>query len=59
MLHLRLICPAGRTDQIVELLDRTAGVAHLAAFRGTAVRPPGDVVEADIARECADGVLAA
>jgi uncharacterized hydrophobic protein (TIGR00271 family) len=59
VLHLRLICPTGRTDEIVKLLDRTAGVAHLAAFRGAAVRPSGDVVEADIARECADGVLAA
>jgi uncharacterized hydrophobic protein (TIGR00271 family) len=34
------------------------GVAHFAVFRGAAVRPSGDVVEAVIARESADGLLA-
>jgi hypothetical protein len=58
VLHLRLICPVERTDEVGELLDRSVGVAHIAMFRGAAVRPAGDVVEADIARECADEVLA-
>ena len=58
MLHLRLICPAERTDEVGELLNRTVGVTHLAVFRGAALRPAGDVVEADIARESADDVLA-
>ncbi len=58
MLHLRLICPSERTDEVGELLDRSVGVAHIVVIRGAAVRPPGDVVEADIARECADEVLA-
>jgi uncharacterized hydrophobic protein (TIGR00271 family) len=30
----------------------------MAVFRGVAVRPPGDVIEADLARECVDAVLA-
>jgi len=34
------------------------GVAHLVVLPGTAVRPPGDVIEADLARECVDEVLA-
>jgi hypothetical protein len=59
VLHLRLICPVERTDEVGELLERSVGVAHLAVFRGAAVRPAGDVVEADLARECADEVLAA
>jgi uncharacterized hydrophobic protein (TIGR00271 family) len=58
VLHLRLICPAERTDEVGELLNRTVGVTHLALFRGAALRPAGDVVEADIARESADDVLA-
>jgi uncharacterized hydrophobic protein (TIGR00271 family) len=58
VLHLRLICPAERTDEVGELLNRTVGVTHLAVFRGAALRPAGDVVEADIARESADDVLA-
>jgi hypothetical protein len=58
VLHLRLICPAERTDEVGELLDHSVGVAHVVVIRGAAVRPPGDVVEADIARECADELLA-
>lgn len=58
MLHLRLICPADRTDEVCEILDRAVGVAHMVVLRGAAVRPAGDVVEADLARECVDGVLA-
>jgi hypothetical protein len=58
VLHLRLICPAERTDEVGELLDQSVGVAHIVVIRGAAVRPLGDVVEADIARECADELLA-
>ena len=59
MLHLRLICPSDRTGEVSDLLDRSVGVAHVAVFRGAAVRPAGDVVEADLARECVDELLAA
>lgn len=59
MLHLRLICPSERTEEVGELLVRAVGVAHVAVFRGAAVRPAGDVVEADIAREGADELLEA
>jgi uncharacterized hydrophobic protein (TIGR00271 family) len=58
VLHLRLICPPERTVQVNGILGRSVGVAHVAVFRGAAVRPPGDVVEADMARECVDGLLA-
>jgi uncharacterized hydrophobic protein (TIGR00271 family) len=58
VLHLRLICPSDRTEEVSGILGRSVGVAHLALFRGAAVRPPGDVVEADLARECVDAVLA-
>ena len=40
------------------MLDRAVGVAHVVVLRGAAVRPPGDVIEADLARECVDAVLA-
>ena len=58
VLHLRLICPPERTVQVNGILDRSVGVAHVAVFRGVAVRPAGDVVEADLARECVDDLLA-
>jgi len=57
VLHLRLICPPDRTGKVVDLLDRSVGVAHVAVFPGAAVRPAGDVVEADLARECVDAML--
>ncbi len=59
MLHLRLICPSDRTAEIRRLLDGWVGVAHVAIYPGAAVRPAGDVVEADLARECVDALLVA
>jgi uncharacterized hydrophobic protein (TIGR00271 family) len=59
VLHLRVISPTDRTEQLRAALDAQVGVTHLAVFPGAALRPAGDVVEADIARECADEVLAA
>jgi hypothetical protein len=50
VLHLRLICPSDRIGKVMDLLDRSVGVAHVAVFPGAAVRPPGDVIEADLAR---------
>jgi uncharacterized hydrophobic protein (TIGR00271 family) len=55
--HVRVISPPDRTDAVCTALDRVVGVAHVAVFRGSAVRPPGDVVTADVARECVDAVL--
>ena len=57
VLHLRVISPSDRTEQVTAVLDRAVGVAHLVVTRGAAVRPAGDVVEADLARECVDAVL--
>ena len=59
MLHLRVICPAEITDDVVALLTEHPGAAHLVLLRGVAVAPPGDVVEADVAREAADHMIAA
>ncbi|PPK63937.1 DUF389 domain-containing protein [Actinokineospora auranticolor] len=59
MLHLRAICPPGITERAVALLREHAGATHLVLFRGAAVEPAGDVIEADVAREAADEILAA
>jgi hypothetical protein len=58
LLHLRVICPPARTRDVRDLVDRSVGVAHLMVLPGAAVRPPGDVLEADLARECVDELLA-
>ncbi|NUS45046.1 MAG: DUF389 domain-containing protein [Mycobacteriaceae bacterium] len=58
MLRLRVVTPAELTDDVVTLLDEDMAVSGLAVARGTSVRPPGDVVEAELAREGANEVLA-
>ncbi|MFI8001962.1 DUF389 domain-containing protein [Streptomyces sp. NPDC086010] len=57
MLHLRLIVPAERTDEVLELLERTVGTAHLAVLTGAARNPAGDVVLCDVAREAGDELI--
>lgn len=59
MLHLRLIIPADRTDEVTGLLERTVGTAHLAVLPGVARDPVGDVVLCDVAREAGDELIAA
>ncbi|WP_116948056.1 DUF389 domain-containing protein [Jiangella endophytica] len=59
MLHLRVTTPAETTDRIVSLLDGSPGVASIAVLRGASVRPEGDVVLAELARESAEGMIRA
>ncbi|NLU70766.1 DUF389 domain-containing protein [Streptomyces sp. HNM0574] len=57
MLHLRMITPAARTEDVTALLESTVGTAHIAVLAGAARSPAGDVVLCDVAREAADGLL--
>ncbi|WP_053204034.1 DUF389 domain-containing protein [Jiangella muralis] len=57
MLHLRVTTPAETTDRVVELLDECPGVASIAVLRGASVRPEGDLVLAELARESAEGMI--
>ncbi|MGW3624345.1 DUF389 domain-containing protein [Streptomyces sp. NPDC000880] len=57
MLHLRLITPADRTAEVVRLIERTVGTAHLAVIPGAARNPPGDLVMCDVAREAGDELI--
>jgi hypothetical protein len=43
MLHLRLITPAGRTAEVVGLIEKTVGSTHLVVIPGAARYrvPPG------------------
>lgn len=50
MLHLRLITPAEKTDDVVRLIEKTVGTAHLVVLPGVARNPAGDVVMCDAAR---------
>ncbi|MCX4818754.1 DUF389 domain-containing protein [Streptomyces sp. NBC_01142] len=57
MLHLRLIIPADRTAEVVQLVEKTVGTAHLAVFPGAALDPRGDLVMCDVAREAGDELI--
>jgi uncharacterized hydrophobic protein (TIGR00271 family) len=59
VLHLRVTCPAENTDAVLDKLREEPGAVHLTVLRGAAIDPPGDLVEADMVREVADGMLAA
>lgn len=57
MLHLRLIVPVDLRERVREALDGCVGVTHLIVLPQAALRPPGDVVMCDVARESADELL--
>jgi uncharacterized hydrophobic protein (TIGR00271 family) len=52
------VSPVDRTQRVVDLLREHPGVTHLVLLPGAAVRPAGDVVVADVAREATDEVVA-
>jgi uncharacterized hydrophobic protein (TIGR00271 family) len=58
MLNLRILAPAGLTDELVQILEEDPGVSGLAVVREAAVQPAGDLVFADVAREAANDVIA-
>ncbi|GAA3801915.1 DUF389 domain-containing protein [Nocardioides panacisoli] len=57
MLHLRITAPAELTDQAVELLTADPAVTNLIHLPGAAIRPEGDVLLADVAREAANQII--
>ncbi|WEH15813.1 DUF389 domain-containing protein [Streptomyces sp. VNUA24] len=59
MLHLRLITPSGRTEEVVRLIEDTVGTTHLVVMTGAARDPAGDVVMCDVAREAGDELIGA
>jgi hypothetical protein len=55
MLHLRIVCPQELESQALDLLRGRTGVV---AVTNSEDSTHGSVISADLARECADGVLA-
>lgn len=59
LLQLRVTVPPDRTAAVRALFEESPGTAHVAVLRGASVVPQGDLVLADVARESADGLVAA
>jgi uncharacterized hydrophobic protein (TIGR00271 family) len=57
VVQLRLIVPSEDAARVLEHLRRATGVAHVIHLAGAAVRPAGDVVLCDVAREAANDVV--
>jgi uncharacterized hydrophobic protein (TIGR00271 family) len=53
-----VICPPEGADRVLALLRDHPGATHLVHLPGAAVLPGGDVIEADVAREAADKMIA-
>ena len=57
MLSLRVNTPAGLSDAVREYLERDPTVSSLTVVPGGSVRPPGDLILADIPRERANDII--
>jgi uncharacterized hydrophobic protein (TIGR00271 family) len=57
VLHLRISVPSDLTDDVLGVLAEDRAVSSLAVVRGASVRPAGDLVLADVAREAANDVI--
>ncbi len=57
MLRLTVCAPSALADTVVEYLTASEAVSALSRLPGASLRPPGDVVQADVAREGANAVL--
>ncbi|MEV4508433.1 DUF389 domain-containing protein [Dactylosporangium sp. NPDC049525] len=59
MLHLRVISPPDRTDEVVRIIEAAPGATNLVVLPGAARQPDGDLVLCDVVREAGSQVLAA
>lgn len=57
MLQLRILAPTVMTDAVVKILEEDDAVSGLALIRESSLKPPGDMVLADVAREAANDVI--
>jgi uncharacterized hydrophobic protein (TIGR00271 family) len=57
VMHLRVIVPAERTAALVDALDSDPRVTNVVLMAGAAVRPSGDLLLCDVAREAVTDVL--
>ena len=58
MMHLRAVTPADTTEAVLTLLEGEPGATNIALIGGAARAPQGDLVLADLARECVPATLA-
>jgi uncharacterized hydrophobic protein (TIGR00271 family) len=57
MLRMTVTIPGDLTERVTQVLSDSTAVSTLSVLRGAAVRPPGDIVHADVAREGANVLI--
>jgi uncharacterized hydrophobic protein (TIGR00271 family) len=57
MLHLRIVVPSHQSGNTMDLLQNTPSVCNLILLERAAVRPEGDVILCDVAREDASVIV--
>jgi uncharacterized hydrophobic protein (TIGR00271 family) len=57
VMTVRVRCSAALTEAVTRLLRDDPTVSALAVYRGAGLRPPGDVIDADIPRESANTIV--
>jgi uncharacterized hydrophobic protein (TIGR00271 family) len=57
MLRLQISVPSTLTDDVLEILVDDPAVSALSVVRKASIRPPGDLMFADVAREAANDVV--
>lgn len=57
MLHLRVLVPGDLTEEVVQTLLDDPAISGLVVNRGAALKPAGDLVLADVAREATNDVV--
>src|SRR5437764_9329101 len=57
LLHVRVVSPADVRDEVEAILRGQRGATNLVVLPGAAREPSGDLIQADLARECVQKVL--
>src|SRR5690242_20034409 len=57
MQHLRIVTPTRLVSEVLAALRDDAAITSLTHVRGASLDPPGDVIEADVAREAVNDVV--
>jgi len=57
LLHLRVVSPADLSAEVLVILRDQPGATNLVHLRGVAMEPAGDLIQADVARECVEELV--
>ncbi|GAB3311458.1 DUF389 domain-containing protein [Epidermidibacterium keratini] len=57
MIHLRMCAPKAVAKDVLRILREDPAVTALSYVHGASLKPPGDVIDADVAREAANDLI--